>query len=123
MPDRYYVMIVDAEGRFQAARISPRDYDEGRRALAVASILAGEQVDTCVTVETDGKERLAYADVPFTLRKPSIRQSAVASAIGRCVRQITGDETDRYLAQPHSISNSHSRGKKPLQLDLFGASK
>lgn len=123
MPERYYVVIVDADGCSQAVRISPRDYDEGRRTLAAASILAGEPVDTCVTVETNGKDRLAFADVPVGLGRSSIRRSAVASAIGHCVRQITGDETDRYLAQPRNITSSRSRGKRPVQLDLFRASE
>lgn len=121
MPTSYYVVIVTEDGGTQAARIPPSAYDDGLRALAAASILAGERIERCISAEYDGPKRCAYSTIPLGAPEIKVGRNSVAAAIGRCCgRQITGDEVDRYLAKPPPAPRRQPTAG-PVQIDLFGA--
>jgi hypothetical protein len=121
MPTAYYVVIVSADGGTMAARIPPSAYDDGARALAAASILAGQPVERCISAEYDGPKRCAYSTIPLGAPEIKVGRNSVAAAIGRCCgRQITGDEVDRYLAKPPPVP-ARRKPAAPVQIELFGA--
>lgn len=101
-------VVTERGGKSLAARVSRRDYADARRALAVASIVAGEQVQYCVRVERWDDGNIFTDVIPSRLGKAD--RDVIERTVRGCRREVTSAEVTARLRPP----------KRPTY-GLFGA--
>jgi len=88
-------IVTERGGKSLAARVARRDYADAKRALAVASIVAGEPVQYCVRVER-WQDGTFFTDViPKHLGKA--HRDSVERAVRACRREVTTAEVTARL--------------------------
>lgn len=101
-------IVTERAGKSLAARVARRDYADATRALAVASIVAGEPVHYCVRVERWDDGNIFTDVIPRHLGKAD--RDVIEKAVRSCRREVTSAEVTARL-----------RPAKRPDFGLFGA--
>ena len=88
-------IVTERGGKSLAARVSRRDYADAKRALAVASIVAGEPVQYCVRVERWDDGNIFTDVIPSRLGKAD--RSVIERAVKSCRREVSTAEVTARL--------------------------
>lgn len=88
-------VVTERGGKSIAARVSRRDYADARRALAAASIVAGEPVQYCVRVERWDDGTIFTDVIPRHLGKAD--RDVIEKAVRGCRREVTSAEVTARL--------------------------
>ncbi len=108
MTDFKLFIVTERGGKSLAARVSRRDYADANRALAAASIVAGEPVQYCVRVERWDDGTLFTDVIPSRLGKAN--RDVIEKAVRSCRREVTSVQVTARL-----------RPAKRPDFGLFGA--